>query len=42
MGHTLTPEGLKPQDSKIQAVLKTERPTNVKEVKSFLALVLYC
>ena len=42
MGHTLTSEGLKPQDSKIQAVLQTERPTNVKELKSFLGLVSYC
>ena len=42
MGHTLTSEGLKPQDSKIQAVLQTERPTNVKEVKSYLGLVSYC
>ena len=42
MGHTLTSEGLKPQDSKIQAVLQTERPSNVKELKSFLGLVSYC
>ena len=42
MGHTLTSEGLKPQDSKIQAVLQTEKPTNVKEVKSYLGLVSYC
>ena len=42
MGHTLTSEGLKPQDSKIQAVLQTERPSNVKEMKSFLGLVSYC
>ena len=42
MGHTLTSEGLKPQDSKIQAVLQTERPTNVKEVKSYLGLVSHC
>ncbi|XP_053384619.1 uncharacterized protein K02A2.6-like [Mercenaria mercenaria] len=42
MGHTLTSEGLKPQQSKIQAVLDTEPPQNVKEVKSFLGLVTYC
>ena len=42
MGHNLTSAGLKPQDSKIQAVLQTERPTNVKELKSFLGLVSYC
>ena len=42
MGHTRTSAGLKPQDSKIQAVLQTERPTNVKELNSFLGLVSYC
>ena len=42
MGHILTSEGLKPQDSKIQAVLQTERPKNVKEIKSYLGLVSYC
>ena len=42
MGNTLTSEGLKPQDSKIQAVVQTERPTNVGEVKSYLGLESYC
>ncbi|MES9880447.1 MAG: RNase H-like domain-containing protein [Sedimenticola sp.] len=39
MGHTLTGEGLMPQNSKIEAVLNTKPPKNVKEVKSFLGLV---
>ena len=42
MGHTLTAQGLMPQDSKIKAVLETETPTCAKEVKSFLGLVSYC
>jgi transposase InsO family protein len=42
MGHTVTAEGLMPQESKIEAVLNTAPPQNVKEVKSFLGLLNYC
>jgi hypothetical protein len=42
MGHTVTAEGLMPQESKIEAVLNTTPPQNVKEVKSFLGLLNYC
>ena len=41
-GHTLTAEGLMPQDSKIRAVQETEAPKCAKDVKSFLGLVSYC
>jgi hypothetical protein len=42
MGHTVTAEGLMPQESKIETVLNTTPPQNVKEVKSFLGLLNYC
>ena len=38
LGHTLTPVGVKPNDSKITAVKDFPRPQNVKQVKSFLGL----
>jgi len=41
LGHTLTSEGVRPNDSKTRAVKEFPRPTTVKEVKSFLGLVNY-
>ena len=38
LGHTLTPEGVRPNDSKITAVKEYPRPQTVKQVKSFLGL----
>ena len=38
LGHTLTPEGVRPNDSKITAVREYPRPQTVKQVKSFLGL----
>ena len=38
LGHTLTPEGVRPNDSKVTAVKEFPRPQTVKQVKSFLGL----
>ena len=38
LGHTLTPMGVKPNDSKVTAVKDFPRPQTVKQVKSFLGL----
>lgn len=42
LGHKLTKEGLSPADDKVQAISNAQRPTNVKELQSFLGLVNYC
>lgn len=41
LGHVITPEGIKPNPSKIEAVLKYPVPKTIKEIKSFLGLVGY-
>ena len=41
LGHTLSPEGVRPNSNKVKAVLEYPRPTSVKEVKSFIGLVSY-
>ena len=41
LGHTLTSEGVRPNDGKTRAVKEFVRPTTGKEVKSFLGLVNY-
>ena len=38
LGHTLTPEGVRPNETKIAAVKDFPRPQCVKQVKSFLGL----
>ena len=38
LGYTLTPEGVKPNSKKVEAVKNFPIPKNVKEVKSFLGL----
>lgn len=38
LGHTLTPEGVKPNATKVKAVSKFPTPKNIKELKSFLGL----
>ena len=38
-GHNLTPEGLKIDPKKIEAILSMEAPTNIKDLESFLGLV---
>jgi len=39
LGHTLTPEGVKPNEAKIVAVKEFPQPQSVKEVRTFLGLV---
>ena len=39
LGHTITPEGVRPNDKKIQAVKDFLRPKSSREMKSFLGLV---
>lgn len=41
LGHTITNEGLKPNDDKIRAVLNYPMPETVTEIKSFLGLIGY-
>lgn len=41
LGHTITSEGLKPNNDKIQAILQYPLPTTVTEIKSFLGLIGY-
>ena len=36
-GHKLTPEGLKADESKIEAIVKMSPPKNETDLKSFLA-----
>ena len=40
-GHNLTPEGLKIDPKKAEAILAMEAPTNIKDLQSFLGLVTY-
>ena len=42
MGHKLSSDGLKVDDSKIWAVIDCASPTSVTEVRSFLGLAQYC
>ena len=39
LGHTLSPDGVRPNDNKVKAVKEFQRPVSCKEVKSFLGLV---
>lgn len=41
LGHTITSEGLKPNDDKINAVLNYPIPKTTTEIKSFLGLIGY-
>jgi len=41
LGHTLTPEGFKPNEAKIVALKEFLRPQSVKEVRTFLGLVYF-
>ena len=40
-GHIVTKEGVKPDPSKIKAILELEPPKNVIEIQSFLGLAGY-
>ena len=39
LGYTLTRNGIKPQNNKVQAILALKAPTNVKEMRRFLGMV---
>lgn len=41
LGHTITSEGLKPNNDKIDAILKYPIPETVTQIKSFLGLIGY-
>lgn len=41
LGHIISDEGIKPDPTKISAVLKIPRPTNVKKLKSYLSMANY-
>lgn len=41
LGHTITKDGLKPNNDKIEAVLNFPLPRTVTEIKSFLGLIGY-
>lgn len=41
LGHVINPDGIAVDRSKISSVVDWERPTNVKEVRSFLGLAGY-
>ena len=41
VGHLITSEGVKPDPSKIQAILQMKAPENVSELRKFLGLINY-
>jgi hypothetical protein len=41
LGHVVSGDGIEVDPSKIEAVVKWERPTNVHEIRSFLGLASY-
>lgn len=41
LGHIITPEAIKPNEEKIQAIQKFPLPKTQKEIKSFLGLLGY-
>lgn len=41
LGHIITPEGIKPNPSKIKAVQEYPLPKNIKEIRAFLGLIGY-
>ena len=41
LGHIISKDGVKPDPSKIQAVMEWEAPRNVTEIRSFLGLAGY-
>jgi hypothetical protein len=41
LGHTITPEGIRPQSSKVDAILKIAPPTNGRQLRQFIGMVNY-
>ena len=41
LGHSISAEGLKPLEEKIQAISQAPAPTNLAQLRSFLGMVHY-
>lgn len=41
IGHVISPNGIRPSPSKVEALVSFRRPENASEVKSFLGLANY-
>ena len=41
LGHDIDENGIKPNEEKVEAILKLEPPKNTKELKSFLGEIQY-
>lgn len=41
LGHTISGEGIKPQEKKVEAIWKAPSPTNVTELRAYLGLLNY-
>ena len=41
LGYRLTPEGIKPQEKKIMAILNIAQPSNIRELRRFIGFVQY-
>ena len=41
MGHEIDEDGIKPNEEKVEAILKLKPPENTKELKSFLGAIQY-
>ena len=41
LGHSITPEGVKPTKSRVKSILEAPAPTNKQELQSFLGMLTY-
>ena len=41
LGHNITPEGIRPNPKKIEAIRKRQRPRNLRDLRSFLGMTNY-
>ena len=41
LGHEIDENGIKPNEEKVEAILKLNPPENTKELKSFLGAIQY-